>query len=212
MGRINLIRTSEFSYHIVARANHKHWFGLPREQVWKIVERSIKFAYSCHPVKVEAFVLMDNHYHLLVKTPDKNIDEFMYVFNKSFSLYLRVETNMINKMFGGRYKWSLIEHPKYYMNVLKYIYRNPIAAGLCFSAEDYRYCSYYFIVNQQSFFVPLSFDKSLHEDVNFQLWINKEPKSKCRENLKRALHYRRFKLGKDPLTRKSREILDQFHF
>jgi len=81
MPRKNLIRTNLYPYHVTIRSNNKEWFDLPREIVWKICLRAMVLANQKHPVRIQAFVLMANHYHLLIWTPQCNLDRFMSVFN-----------------------------------------------------------------------------------------------------------------------------------
>jgi len=106
---------------------------------WNIARRSFSLAYEKHPIILHSFVLMENHYHLVLQTPDENIDRFMYEFNKNFSLELRQKTGLINRMFGGRYKWTLIKDKQHYFHVMKYVYLNPVKAGVVEVAEDYQY-------------------------------------------------------------------------
>ena len=77
MGRRNLIRTNLFPYHIVSRVRNKDWYDLPIHRVWKIYMDSFKDSIQRHPVNILAFVLMNNHFHLLIQTPDSNINQFM---------------------------------------------------------------------------------------------------------------------------------------
>jgi len=107
--------------------------------VWKISVQSLSHANSCHPVNLHAFVLTQNHYHLLIDTPNEDIDLFMYEFNKKFSLLLRKKTQLINRMFGGRYKWSIVKNEKSYRYVLRYIFQNPVRAKVCDSILEYPY-------------------------------------------------------------------------
>lgn len=57
-----------------------------------------------HPVNILAFVLMNNHFHLLIQTPDSNIDQFMQRFKLFASTKIRFETQRINQKFGDKYK------------------------------------------------------------------------------------------------------------
>ena len=125
MTRARLIKTAQFPYHIVNRANNQEWFQLPLAQVWDLTLECLSAAHEKHPFTLHALVLMTNHYHLLVSTPDENIDKIMFEFNRRFSEGLRRATNRINRMFGSRYKWSLLKDNAYYLNVLKYTYQNP---------------------------------------------------------------------------------------
>ena len=94
---------------------------------------------------------MSNHYHLVIDTPNCDIDKFMYEFNKSFSLKLRKETNMINRMFGGRYKWSIIKDRSHYFHVMKYVFRNPVKAKITSTVEQYNYSTINIILNKKQF-------------------------------------------------------------
>ena len=144
MSRKQLIRTSEYFYHVTTRSNHKEWFKLPLRDVWKIAMASFIKAQEYAPAVVSQFVLMSNHYHLLIRTPNFDIDVFMYHFNKTFSDELRRQSFSINRMFGSRYKWSLIKNDAYFFNVFKYIYQNPVRANIVKKCEDYPYSTYYY--------------------------------------------------------------------
>lgn len=167
MPRKNLIRTDEYFYHITTRANNREWFSLPMPQVWQIACHSFQKAQENSPAKVYQFVLMSNHYHLLIQTPNSDIDKFMFWFNKSFSQELRRLTGRENRMFGSSYKWSLIKHHAYFRNVFKYIYQNPLRANIVENCEDYKFSTFYY--TSRNIAVPFKFHKILYieEDKNF---------------------------------------------
>jgi len=114
------------------------------DRVWQICINSLVLAQSKHPAIISQFVLMANHYHLLIKTPQSDIDKFMYIFNKEFSTQLRSQSMMTNRMFGSNYKWSLIQNQNYFNNVFRYIYQNPLRANLTERCEDYPYSTCYY--------------------------------------------------------------------
>ncbi len=120
------------------------------EEVWGIAQASFKVALKKHPCDIGQFVLMGNHYHLLVKTPKQNLDLFMYEFGKHFSLQLRRATGLINRMFGGRYKWSIITSNEQLMRVFRYIYQNPLRASLASSCEKYPFSTLYFELDNRN--------------------------------------------------------------
>ncbi len=98
---------------------------------------------------------MNNHYHLLLKTPNCDISRFMYFFNKTISEKIRKKTGQINKMFGGRFKASAIKDQNHLCNVYRYIYQNPIRAGICNKCEEYPYSTLGFKISQRKFVIPL---------------------------------------------------------
>ena len=137
MPRKPTVRSNHHFYHVTARSNNKENFFLEINEVWRIMIHKLKMLQKEHKIKIGAFVLMNNHFHLLLLTPDEDIDRVMYFLMKDLTLTIQKKTGRINKIFGGRYKGCIIEHHNYLMNVYKYIYRNPVAAGLTKRAEEY---------------------------------------------------------------------------
>lgn len=171
MPRKNLIRCSNLPYHVTSRSNNQEWFRLPMSEVWKICMDSLREANDLHKVEVISFVLMNNHYHLLVRTPDSNLDSFMYEFNKRLALSLKSSSGNINHILGGRYKWCLIQSQKYFMNCYRYIFQNPLRAMICNRCEDYPFSSLHYAVFNKPFVVPLH-DSFGFMDPHTLNWIN----------------------------------------
>lgn len=201
MSRKKLIRTSLYPYHVTSRSNHKTWFQLPITDVWSIASLSMVKAYTKHPVNIHAFVLMSNHYHLVLDTPDSNIDRFMYEFNKSFSTELRHQTNKINRMFGSRYKWSLIHEDLHYYHVLKYVYRNPVKANIVKRVEDYPFSTLSREIESLGMKIPIHnpYQFSQLDSLN---WLNDSHSSDQNESITRGLKWGQFRFSGSAEQRK----------
>ncbi|MGE3973714.1 MAG: transposase [Bdellovibrionales bacterium] len=142
MPRKKLIYTHEFPYHVSARSNNKEWFYLPKEKVWEIFITELNYISVKYKVLIHAFVLMDNHYHLLLTTyPNCDLGKVLCELQKSVSRKINFYAGRINHVFGGPTKPSLIVTPESYQRVLKYIYRNPVTANLTTHVEHYKYSS-----------------------------------------------------------------------
>ncbi|MBF0299063.1 MAG: transposase [Oligoflexia bacterium] len=141
MGRSLLIRTNDFPYHVRIRSNNREWFYLPIEEVWEIFTFQLQETATKHNLDIYCFTLMNNHYHLLFKTPDQNIDKALQHLNHQISLAIGKKANRINRIFGTRYKWSIVQTENYLLRVYRYIYQNPIRAGICEKVEVYPYNS-----------------------------------------------------------------------
>ncbi|MFT6069645.1 MAG: putative transposase [Bacteriovoracaceae bacterium] len=187
-------RTDQFPYHITSRSNHRTWFQIDLEEVWRISLESIKIANRKHPVSIHAFVLMSNHYHLLLDTPLKNIDSFMYELNKNFSLEIRIKTKKINRMLGGRYKWSLITSDIHYANVLKYIYLNPNKASIVDDATKYPLSTLYLQTRSLPFVTDLS-PYINPTDINFLTWLKSGHTKEQAESITSGLKKTNFKFS-----------------
>ncbi len=190
MPRRKLIRTNKYPYHVVNRANNKEWFKLELKDVWRIVEICLKKSYEKYPFNLIDFVLMNNHYHMIIQTPNENIDKVMFEFNRNFSLHLRNETQRINRMFGGRYKWSLIKSEKSLLRVKKYLYQNPLKAKMIKRVEYYNFSTLSYRFNNDPFIIPLN-DQGLtikYKDDEFLDWLNQldiKEHSLVKKNLKK---------------------------
>ncbi len=93
-------------------------------------------------VEIHGVCLMDNHYHLLIKTPEGNLQRAMRHLNGVYTQrYNRLE-DTDGPLFRGRYKAILIEPDTYLLNVSRYIHLNPVAAGVASLAEEFQWSSY----------------------------------------------------------------------
>jgi putative transposase len=173
MPRKNLIRIKNFPYHVTTRTHNQDFFPLEQDKIWELVNYSFQEANKIHPIHLISFVLMSNHYHMLLTTPDENLDLFMYEFNKRLAQKINFYSQNKNQVFGGRYRWNLIQSNAYLMNCYRYIYQNPIRAGLTLKAEDYPYSSLYFIKNKMPFSIPLHDTFGFKDEFGLN-WINQK--------------------------------------
>ena len=191
MPRKPLIRSNSHLYHVTTRSNDQHWFALPLEQVWELSIKSLVLANQDYPADIYQYVLMANHYHLLIRTPDSNLDQFMYVFNKKFSEQLQRSSGRINRMFGSRYKWSLIENRKYLLNGYRYVYQNPVRARVSKKCEDYPYSCLYYRCKKLDLGFPAQNLLGLGPEI--MQFLNEKGETQKDEQIKKGLHKARFK-------------------
>ncbi len=185
MGRKKRVFTDQFPYHVFARSNNKEWFYLSKKEVWNIFISEANQIFNAYGVLVHAFVLMDNHYHLLLTThQDFNLGVVMCEFQKAVSRKINTKSERINHVFGGPYKASLIQNQADYADIFKYIYRNPVKAGLCELVEDYKYSS----LNSDRFIACSHisiFSNSLPKDL-FK-WLNTADDELKSESIRKGL-------------------------
>jgi putative transposase len=194
MARQTLIRTSEFPYHITARSNNRDFFYLDVEKLWKIFMEVMARAQALCRCEFHAFVLMSNHYHLLVSTPDCNIDKVMEYIQREVAKKANSKSKRINHFFGGPYKWSSIQEERYYWNAVKYIFRNPIRAGICSSVNEYKFSSFNFQCNEFDWKTIDFFNdktKSIKLDID---WLNEPFMNESEEFIRFGLRRKKFKV------------------
>ncbi len=93
-------------------------------------------------LKVAAYCLLSNHYHLLLHTPDGNIARCMRHINGVYTQRYNRRHKKDGQLFRGRYKAVLIDGDNYLLEVLRYIHTNSIKAGLVKNLDDYKWSSH----------------------------------------------------------------------
>ena len=96
-----------------------------------------RYHWLCH-----AYCLMDNHYHLLVETPDGNLSLGMRQLNGVYTQAFNKRRNRSGHLFQGRYKAILIQKDSHLLEVCRYVVLNPIRARVIERPEDWKWSSY----------------------------------------------------------------------
>ncbi len=91
---------------------------------------------------VHAYCLMDNHYHLLVETPDGNLSHGMRQLNGVYTQNMNKRHEKVGHVFQGRYKAILVQKEAYLLELSRYIVLNPVRAHMVSTAVDWSWSSY----------------------------------------------------------------------
>ena len=179
MPRANRILQADFPYHVRLRSINKMTFEMPLGDLWDFSCDLLLFCTYAFKIEIHAFVLMNNHYHMILRTPNANLDKFMSYFNKCLSREIGFKTSRINQKFGGRYRASIISDLSYYHHAYKYVYRNPVEAKVCDLTEDYRYSSINFVLGRDSYRFPVfdSYFQDIEDHWPVLSWLNTSYKS-----------------------------------
>ena len=155
MPRKPLIRTTDFPYHVTARCNNKEHFHPTIQETWLIISNELKEIVERYECRLHAFVLMPNHFHLLISTPKDDLGIVMQSFLLKITKKINSKTGRTGRVFGSKYHWSLIDNEQYYDCVLKYIYRNPVKARLSESVEQYPYSTLAHVLEMAKYVFPI---------------------------------------------------------
>ena len=141
MGRPLRIEYIDAFYHVTARGNERQViFRSNRDR-----ERFLEYLGSArerYMAVIHTYCLMDNHYHILLQTPEGNLSQIMHHINGAYTNYYNTKRKRAGHLFQGRYKALLVNIDEYAMELSRYIHLNPVKAGLVEKPEEYKWSSY----------------------------------------------------------------------
>lgn len=91
---------------------------------------------------ISAYCLMPNHYHILIQTPNANISRGMRHLNGVYTQRFNRRHFCDGSLFRGRYKSILVGGDSYLLQLVRYIHRNPLKAGLTDKIDKYVWSSH----------------------------------------------------------------------
>jgi len=128
-------------YHVMNRGRRRENIFLSRYDYETFIQ-VLREASGGWNLKISAYCLMSNHYHLLVHTPDGNISRCMRHINGVYTQRFNRQHKKDGQLFRGRYKAVLIDADSYLLEVLRYIHRNPLRAGITEKLSDFGWSSH----------------------------------------------------------------------
>lgn len=136
-------------YHVTSRGNARSDIfqtDSDRETFLKILSGVVRrFNWLCH-----AYCLMDNHYHLLIETPDGNLSKGMRQLNGVYTQKYNWLHHKTGHVFQGRYKAILVEKDSYLLELCRYVVFNPVRAGLTEKPAEWLWSSYRFTAGMKN--------------------------------------------------------------
>lgn len=137
-------------YHITARGNAKQNIFIDRIDFRKFLElvgREIEQQrWNCY-----SFCLMNNHYHLLIETPEPNLVKGMKRLNGTYTQYFNNRHGRVGHLFQGRYKAIIVDKNSYLLELNRYIVLNPVRAGQVNEPADWKWSNHKVLINNSDF-------------------------------------------------------------
>jgi REP element-mobilizing transposase RayT len=128
-------------HHVTSRGNERRDIfrcNRDREAFLQLLAEAVKrFGW-----RVTAWVLMTNHYHLVIQTPEANLSRGMQWLNGTYADWFNRRHNRSGHLFQGRFKSFIVETETYFAEVLRYVVLNPVRAKTVARPEAYRWSSY----------------------------------------------------------------------
>src|SRR5208283_319520 len=128
-------------YHVTSRGNERKKIVLDdadREIFLSVLAENL----GQHQVVCHAWVLMDNHYHLLLETPAPNLSLAMKHVNGIYTQKFNKKHHRVGHLFQGRYKSIVVEKDSYLKELCRYVVLNPVRAKLVKAPGEWKWSSY----------------------------------------------------------------------
>ncbi len=109
---------------------------------YKLFTELLKETSEMWNIRISAYCLMQNHYHILVQTPEANISRSMRHLNGVYTQRYNRRHRCDGQLFRGRYKSILIDTDSYLLQAVRYIHRNPLKVGLVQNIDTYKWSSH----------------------------------------------------------------------
>ncbi len=187
MPRKSRIEFSGAFYHVIVRGNQKQRvFKDPADfQKYLLTLTVYKNRSVC---RIYAYVLMNNHVHLLIETQDVPLSKIMQGLNQTYTMYFNRRYRTVGHLFQGRYKAILCDREAYILGLVKYIHENPLRAKIAERLDAYAWSSHQAYTGKSN---PLSL-----VDTDQVLRMFSESKSSARRK------YQEFMMEQDGYDRK----------
>jgi REP element-mobilizing transposase RayT len=129
------------TYHVTSRGNEKRSIfrtNKDRETFLQLLGEAVqRFGWN-----VTAWVLMSNHFHVVIQTPEPNLSRGMQWLLGSYVGIFNKRHRRSGHLFQGRFKSIIVEKERHFANLIRYVVLNPVRAGIVARPEDYRWSSY----------------------------------------------------------------------
>ncbi len=122
-------------------------------------------------VNIIAYCIMNNHAHILVKINNiNNLSKYMQRINTKYGKFYNKKYNRVGFVFRNRYKSEGIYTINHLYNCINYIYENPVKAGICKYASEYKYSNYKKInekIENNDHYIFLETDEDIEKNIDY---------------------------------------------
>jgi putative transposase len=128
-------------YHVLSRGNAKQGIfedDRDRQAFLLILDATVsRLHWICH-----AYCLMQNHYHLMVETPDANLSRGMRQLNGVYAQAFNRRHGRVGHLLQGRFSAKLVDRDNYFLELARYLVLNPVRSGHVDGPSGWRWSNY----------------------------------------------------------------------
>lgn len=128
-------------YHVTSRGNERKPIVRSDEDrvlFLEVLAQTVEeYQVVCH-----SWVLMDNHYHLLLETPEANLSKALRHLNGVYTQKFNRRHKRTGHLFQGRYKAILVQKGAHLLELCRYVVLNPVRAKMVKHPKEWKWSSY----------------------------------------------------------------------
>lgn len=142
MARLPRLSVPGYPHHIIQRGNNRQAVFLT-DADRRVFLDLLRDSAARHAIAVHAYVLMDNHFHLLVTPPSAEaLSRFMQAQGRGYVRHVNDTHHRSGTLWEGRYRAAVLQAEPYLLPCMVYLDLNPVRAGLVSQAQDYPWSSH----------------------------------------------------------------------
>jgi len=180
------IKSESGIYHIIMRGINRQILFEDEEDCTKFIQVLQRYKEICE-YKLYAYCLMGNHLHLLLREGKEPLETIMRRICGSYVFWYNKKYDRIGYLFQDRFKSEPVDDEIYFLVVLRYIFRNPLKAGITNKIINYKWTNYKEYTENSKMpdtdFVLNIFNEKSNEEAikSFIEYINKENEDECED-------------------------------
>lgn len=177
-------------YHVINRANGRLQIFNSAEE-YRLFERLMLEAKELIDMRILAYVIMPNHWHLVLYPRNgKDMSVFMHHLTNTHTRNVHTRTNTVGSgyLYQGRYKSFLVDTDNYFLNLVKYVERNPIRAQLVVRCEHWQWGSAWRRIHRKEKCEKLLDPSPVLLPQNYREWINEPEQEDTLKCIRRSVN------------------------
>lgn len=167
-------------YHVILRGVNRQQIFFDHEDCRHFLSLLARYKNECG-YRLLAYCLMGNHVHLLIQEGEVSVSSIFRHIETAFVYWYNGKYERNGHLFQGRFTSEPVNDERYLLTVFRYILNNPVKAGFCAKAEDFRYSSAgeYFLGKKG--ISDLTLIRSMHSDQVLKEFMVQPNNDQCLE-------------------------------
>lgn len=129
-------------FHVMVQGINKEKIFFEEREKYEYIKLMNKYKEE-YELNILAYCMMNNHAHMLIEVKNiNNLTLYMHKLNTSYAIYYNKSKARVGYVYRDRFKTQEIKDERHMYNCILYIHNNPVKAGVCKQAKDYKFSSY----------------------------------------------------------------------